>query len=286
MDLTNKEVTHKVFGRGQIVQLNDSVVEIDFGTESKKFVFPDAFGKFLKLHDEEAIHSLNKILEKKEIEEEQEKLRLEKEKEQLRKKQQLRAEFEKLMKNHKLHPQSQVVFWCDKEEQNNVFKEWQVFTGVIKSGKNKGTPRKLSRLLPNSACLLTVKESHMPETERKIIGVFMVKEDFVGKLREDGYIPAHTKFKIQLSEKEANKLLFWNYYINEKHPHKMTWNSGKFRYFDNLWMAQIIRDIVSLKEDPQEKGLAQQFFDHFCHLNKIDKDKIPQPNGGLKYNSH
>lgn len=285
MDLINKEVTHKVFGKGQIVQLYDSVVEIDFGDERKKFVFPDAFGKFLKLQDKEAVQSIKRIIKMKEMEEEEEKRKLEEEKERLRKKQQIREELEKLMKNHNLHPQSQVVFWCDEEEQRKAFSEWQVFAGVTKSGKNKGTPKKLSRLLPNSACLLTAKEADKPETERRIIGVFMVKEDFVGKLREDGYIPAHSKYRIKLNEIESNQLLFWNYYFNEKQPHKMVWNSGKYRYFNNVCMAQILRDIVSLKNNSQEKELAQQFFDYFCEMNEIDPDDIPEPSGGLVRNN-
>ena len=37
----------------------------------------------------------------------------------------------------------------------------------------------------------------------------------------------------------------------------------KYRYFENLWMAQILLDIISLKSDPKELELAQQFFKHF-----------------------
>ncbi len=56
-----------------------------------------------------------------------------------RKNQELRWGLEKLMKNHKLHSESQMVFWCDTEEQNSSFLEWKVFSGVIKSGNNKGS---------------------------------------------------------------------------------------------------------------------------------------------------
>ena len=110
----------------------------------------------------------------------------------------------------------------------------------------------------------------------------MVEENFIGKLSEDGYIPAHSKYRIQLTEQEAEQMLFWNYYVNEKFTHKMTWNTGKHRYFDNVWMAQILRDIVSLKTDPQEKELAKQFFTHFCKMNEITAQELPQPNGALK----
>lgn len=68
MNLINKKVTHKLFGIGSVVKYNDSSIEIHFASENKKFVFPDVFGKHLKLHDKSVAHSLEKIIEKKEME--------------------------------------------------------------------------------------------------------------------------------------------------------------------------------------------------------------------------
>lgn len=61
----------------------------------------------------------------------------------------------------------------------------------------------------------------------------------------------------------------------------MTWNTGKYRYFDNEWMAQILMDMVSLKRDTEERELTQSFFDHFCKMNQINKETLPEPNGAL-----
>ncbi|HKM40031.1 MAG TPA: malate synthase, partial [bacterium] len=80
---------------------------------------------------------------------------------------------------------------------------------------------------------------------------------------------------------ESERMLFWNYYINKRYPKKMTWNSGRHRYFDNIWMAQILRDIISLKEDPQEHDLARRFFQHFCQINVINIERLSQPSGVL-----
>ena len=79
MNLINKEVTHKRFGKGSVVKHNDSIIEIHFATENKKFVFPDAFGKHLKLHDQSAASSLEKVIQ--EMEMEREKMEQEKEEE-------------------------------------------------------------------------------------------------------------------------------------------------------------------------------------------------------------
>ena len=281
MNLINKKVTHKRFGTGSIVKHNDSSIEINFATENKMFVFPDVFGEHLTLHDKSVAHSFEKILQEKELERKEEELKKEEEKELQRKNQELRLGHEKLMKNHKLHPESQMVFWCDTEEQVSSFSEWKVFSGEIKSGNNKGKPNKPIRLHQNSAVLLTEIDSSMPEKDRRILGVYMVNEDFIGKLCEDGYIPAHSKYRLQLTEQESDQMLFWNYYVNEKFPQKMTWNTGKYRYFDNLWMAQILHDIVSLKSDPMEQELAQEFFEHFCKMNQITEQDLPKPNGAL-----
>jgi hypothetical protein len=281
MNLINKKVTHKRFGTGSIVKHNDSSIEINFASENKMFVFPDVFGEHLTLHDKSVAHSFEKILQEKELERKEEELKKEEEKELQRKNQELRLGHEKLMKNHKLHPESQMVFWCDTEEQNSSFSEWKVFSGVIKSGNNKGKPNKPIRLHQNSAVLLTAIDSSMPEKDRRILGVYMVNEDFIGKLCEDGYTPAHSKYRLQLTEQESDQMLFWEYYVNEKSPQKMTWNTGKYRYFDNLWMAQILLDIVSLKSDPKERELAQQFFEHFCKMNQITDQELPKPNGAL-----
>ncbi|MEG0553620.1 MAG: hypothetical protein RR533_08885 [Carnobacterium sp.] len=281
MNLINKKVTHKVFGMGSIVKHNDSSIEINFATENKMFVFPDVFGQHLKLHDKSDAKSLEEIIEKKEIRQREEESEKEEAIKEQRKKQELRMEHEKLMKNHKLHPESQMVFWCDAEEQNSSFSEWKVFSGVIKSGNNKGKPNKPIRLHQNSAVLLTATDSSKSEKERRILGVYMVNEDFIGKLCEDGNVPAHSKYRLQLTEQESDQLLFWNYYVNEKSPQNVTWNTGKYRYFDNSWMAQILVDIVSLKSDPKERELAQQFLKHFCKMNQITEQELPKPNGAL-----
>lgn len=284
MNLINKKVTHKRFGMGSIVKHNDSIIEIHFASENKKFVYPDVFGEHLKLHDQSAADSLEKIIEKIEMERKEEEWKKEEEKQLHRKNLELRLEHEKLMKNHKLHPESQMVFWCDTEEQNSSFSEWKVFSGIIKSGNNQGKPNKPIRLHQNSAVLLTAIDSNMPEKDRRILGVYMVNKAFVGKLCEDGYIPAHSKYRLQLSEQESDQMLFWKYYVNEKFPQKMTWNTGKYRYFENLWMAQILQDIVSLKSDPAERELAQQFFEHYCKMNQINDQDVPKPNGALMRN--
>ncbi len=278
MDLINKEITHTVFGKGNIVGQDEFIITIEFNDDIKKFVYPDAFRTFIKLTDEDMAESLNKVLFQREIEKAEHDRKLEEEKERQMAEQQRKEK----MRNLKIHESSQIVFWLDEEEQETVFDDWTVFTGEVQSGKNKGEPNRVARLSPNSAGLLTVRGSEQEETERKILGIYMVNESFFGNQIDDGMVPSHEEFKIKLTDEEAEKMLFWNYYINKNYPHRTTWNSGKYRYFDNIWTAQILKDIIALKTDEAEVKQAEDFLEYFCEINALDIDNIPEADGALK----
>lgn len=284
MDLINKQVIHKVFGKGSVVEYNGSYVIIKFPLGNKNFIFPDAFGGFLTLTDQRTAALVEKLVKERKEEYKQEELRIKKQRALQEERRRLFLERERMKKRcvtDKIHPSSQSAFWCKDQEQESIFKEGEIFTGKMVSGPRKGQPRNLIRLNYNSACLITARRAGEPEENRRILGAFMVQEDFSGKACKDGLIPAHSKYKFSLSPQEAKKTLFWNYYVNKNYPHRMTWNSGRHRYFDNIWMAQILRDVISYKKKSKEKEQIQRFFTYFCEKNKIKKEEIPAPNGAL-----
>ena len=133
MDLINKQVKHKRFGNGNIVSCTDSVVEVHFSVGNKKFVYPDAFESYLVLLDKDTANAVNEIIEKNEIENLKEELEQEMERAQHYKEQRCLMEWEKQMKNNKIHPSSQAAFWYEAEEKDKIFTEWKVFAGVKKS---------------------------------------------------------------------------------------------------------------------------------------------------------
>lgn len=291
MDLVNKEVKHGAFGKGNVINYDDTYININFESGEKRFIFPDVFKRYITFTDEKANELVNKKIEKKEERlEKEEAIRIEKERERvllleeqkaLEEERLNRLKQKKRIKNSDTHSKVQSVFWVDPGEEEEIFRDWQVFTGEIKSGKNKGKPRQFARMSPNSACLITKRKEDVKEEDRKILGMFLANESFDGRECEDGYITAHPDYRIELTQEESNKMLFWNYYLDENDPTNTVWNSGRQRYFDNTWMAQILRDIVSLREDPEEKKEAKDFFDHFCQLNFINQDELPDPKGAL-----
>lgn len=278
MNLLNEKVIHNVFGKGKIVNQNESFISIDFNKDIKKFVYPDAFGTFISLKNRDIAKSLDKIISKREKEEKA----LAKEREEKRKQKALEQLRLQQLENHKIHESSQIALWLNENEQQSVFTDWQVSTGEILSGPNKGQPHRAARLRPNSLALLTVRGKDQEEMERKIIGLYMVSETFAGNHSEDGLIPAHADFKMKLTGQEAEKMLFWNYYKNKNYPDRLTWNSGKFRYFDNVWAMQILRDIISLKTDEDEIKYATNFLEYFAEMNFLDLHSIPEESGALK----
>ena len=163
-----------------------------------------------------------------------------------------------------------------------MLRDWKAYAGSVLRGDNKGKPKKLGRANKNALCILTTCEPGTEEDTRYIFGVFLVDEVFKGDTKEEGYVSSGSKFKIKLSREEAQRLLFWNYYVNATNPQNILWNSGLFRYFHNNQAAQILRDIVRIKKDTQDEDLAKEFFEHFCQINRIDIDTLGEINGALK----
>src|SRR5699024_12228054 len=62
VNLINEKITHTVFGKGTIIDHTDSFITIDFDDDVKKFVYPDAFSKFITLNDENLVEYLYKVI--------------------------------------------------------------------------------------------------------------------------------------------------------------------------------------------------------------------------------
>ena len=95
-------------------------------------------------------------------------------------------------------------------------------------------------------------------------------------------MPAHEKYRIKLTEEESEKMLFWNYYINKNYPNRTTWNSGKYRYFDNVWAAQMLKDIIDMRTDPEEVEEAEKFLNYFLQMNALEAEDVTEASGALK----
>lgn len=252
-------VRHDSFGKGVVTSLDDNVITVCFNEGEKKFIYPDAFKSFLVYED---------LKQQKKI---QHLLRLEEErKERMFKVDQ--AEQARLfrIKNYKILVNSQAAFRVSEEEMESVFTNWCVSTGTYLSGYSKGQPRIPDRLMPNAACLLTYRPAGLPEAERRIIGAFMVKPDFLGDECLDGNISAHETHRLRLTEQEM--LPFWPYFSDKP---KKSWGSTAYKHFSNRTMADILRDICDIASDSEQKEKVEAFRKYYMRVNSLHDIPLP-----------
>ena len=83
---------------------------------------------------------------------------------------------------------------------------------------------------------------------------------------EDGIIPAHEIYRMKLAPKD--ELLFWPY-LQETPPTK-AWGSVAFRYLSNITAVKILFDMKEAVRGTGEQEHAEQFYEHFCKINKLN----------------
>lgn len=262
MDIVNKTVQHKTFGRGKICELKDNIVSVQFGQAVRKFIFPDAFRGYLFLIEKQSRQYVDKILADIDAN-----IKSQREKEQRE------SEKMRLLRSLPLNATSQAAFGFFYNDRKKVAESWNVTVGNFRSGYNRGQPRIPSRIYPNSACLLTFRKKNDQEEKRYIWGTFMVNEDFIGPECADGIIPAHEKYRIMLAEDESEKFGFWKYFAHDAGSQNK-WGSVEFKYFSNMTMAHILHDIWVTKRGTDQQQLCEEFVDYFCELNKINNKQI------------
>jgi hypothetical protein len=259
MDLAKQTVRHKIFGKGEILEENKNLITVQVGSGIKKFIFPDAFRGHLILTDAQSEEYVSGILDEMDS-----KTRLTREKEARR------TKIRELHKSLPAHLKAQAAFGFIENDRNAFTDSWRLSPGAYRSGSNRGKPRALSRILPNSACLLTCAEES-GEAGRCIWGTFMVREDFIGSESTDGIIHAHDKYRILLSEEESKNFLLGRYPDFYEAAGQKSWGPAEVKYFSNITMARILFDILQIKLGSDQQTLCEEFLNYFCRLNGIGK---------------
>lgn len=134
---------------------------------------------------------------------------------------------------------------------------------------------KLNQVQNNSLCVLTTRDPNSIESERYIFGVFLVGKNYKGGNESEGFVMAKSKYRIELSPKEAHKMLFWNYHSNNNDPNVAVWSSGLHRYFKDDEAIQILSDIAKLKQNTKEQELANDFLNYFGSIINFVGWRVP-----------
>ena len=166
--MIGKKVSHIRFGDGIVTSNTDNIIEVDFSNQRRKFIYPDAFSRYITFTDNNIQSEVMAILNHRD------------------QKQQLIQEFKR-------------------REQERLQK---IKKGDYLSGKSKGQPRIATRIAMNSACIITDVPNGKKEEERRIIGVMMLREDVEGKYCLDGNLSIHPTLRVLLSPSEQNLLFW------------------------------------------------------------------------------
>lgn len=253
MQLVGQAVEHKAFGNGVVTNISNKIITICFSRGDKKFIYPDVFLEFLTLEDKSMQNEINSTWNKNLQEKNAQKLILQEEQEQRQR-----------MRNMKITPNSQAAFHINGITIDEIITSGVVSSGHYLSGHSKGKPRIPIRLRPNSACLLTECPDNTPE-QRKIVGVFMVKEDFYGEQCEDGMVKSHEQYKIALNWE--NGLKYLDYF--DQNVAVPRWGSPVFKYFSNDTMQQILFDMIKVLSGSEEAPVINAFYKYFCEINRL-----------------
>lgn len=251
MDINNQAVKHKTFGSGVVIELTTKIITVCFSEGEKKFVYPDAFREYLVLKNKNMQRHMIAQIDKKEAEINR-----------LRQAKRVEQERKRKLLNFSIMPDSHAVFNIIPEHVEQACRTYVVSTGQYLSGASKGQPRIIERLKPNSVGLMTERRSGETEKERRVIGAFMVREDFFGEDVHNGLIEGHPKYRMMVPSE--NTLLFWEYLDQDTMPR---WGSTTFKYCSGTVMNRILSEITQLLVNTEQKEAALEFYQYFCEMN-------------------
>lgn len=253
MNIIGQPIKHKTFGPGIVTAFTGEIITVCFQDSEKKFIYPDAFKNFLVLKDQKIQQSIERLMGDREAAMQQKKLMEQAE----------HGRRQKLL-NFKVAANSHAVFNIPPEQTENVCRTYTVSTGKYLSGYSKGKPRIADRMKPNSVCLLTECANGQTEKERKIIGAFLVREDFFGADVHDGIIKGNPQYRLLVPA--GYQMPFWKY-MNQNAPPR--WGNTAFKYCSGDTINQILSKLVEIFKTTAQKKSAIDFYRYFCKINSL-----------------
>ena len=163
--------------------------------------------------------------------------------------------------------------------ESRMMKDWVCYAGME---EKTGEPMALNKAEVGSLAIMTTRPIingiEVPQEETEIFGVFLIAKHS-DNTSIGGSVSAHPKYRIELTPKEAKKMLFWKYHANTENKTKAFWGTGLHRYISDMECCQILKDMVDVIEDKDKKVLAKELLDKFSSETHIED--IPAPSGAL-----
>lgn len=309
MNFVGSEVEHPKYGNGQIVSVSSEYVQVAFESVGlKMFQYPEAFEKFLNLVNPADKSKLSDLLrehnrreDEKKRKREELRLRLEGDIQQ-----ELKERFER-QKNSESSKKSSdkkdrvlvnnLIFHCDIDEnksetekkygnhiskndiayensdenfESETLRDKIVYSGFYQTGSRSGQGVRLARLKEGSLVVLTICPDDR-ESNREVIGLFLVDEFFKGSETESAWVKNSSHYFLKLSKEEASRMKLWSFFarLGQNMPLRLV--AAKYRYFADNEAAYILREASELKVGTEDELRAREMFEYFCEINNIDK---------------
>lgn len=251
MQLIGQAIRHERFGKGVVTGCEADVLTVCFQGGDRKFIYPDAFARHLTLRDSAMQNKVLSLLNAREEKREAERQAVQETRERRHR-----------LENLRVSPNSHAAFRLTQAQAEELETCWTVSTGTYLTGYSKGEPRVPDRMKPNSLCLMTCRKDGEPEGGRRILGAFMVEEDFFGADCRDGVIHAHPRYRLLLAPEE--RPLLWPYLTQE--PGKQRWGGMDMKYVPAGAAEQILFDLWGAAGADETVGA---FYRYFCKLNHL-----------------
>lgn len=138
--------------------------------------------------------------------------------------------------------------------ESSLFEKWTWNAGARYESKK---PFLIKRSGQKKVAILTTRFPNTPESERKIIGLFQIKD-----IENEIQLISYKKHRLRMTLDEAKELNFWSYYRNagKKSVDSGTsgkvarWGSGRFRYLSDEQVAAILHDIENVVQNDSSKS--------------------------------
>ena len=166
--------------------------------------------------------------------------------------------------------------------ESQMLRDWKAMAGFKHNGPQKGEAITIKNVSHNALGILTTRLPDYKEQDRVVFAVFLVKEIFEGNYVDEGFVVASSKYRLQLSEKEAKQVKYWEFHANKNNVASARWGTGLYRYMDDIECAQLLRRIVEVKKNSRDEHFAREFFEEYCGIIRVNEEDIGEPEGALR----
>lgn len=161
--------------------------------------------------------------------------------------------------------------------ESQLLNKWIAYAGW--DNNNRVKPRSISNAKIGKLTVLTVVYPNDDEKERRIFAVFLIDDYYKGDGKDnEGYVACNSEYKINFTPNETSRMKFWDFYRNENSD-ECQWGSGLTRYIDDITAVQILKQAYNVKKNTADEQLANKFLNHYCKINGVSLNEIPEPDG-------